>query len=116
MYKYFLGQTKPFTTSNRDTLDTPQVNPYVQWHEAGIFMFDGLQPGQGTRAHWDKRASVRSEICGQNAPQVVSRYRITHYRHYTQWPMLQSEGRRVTQVWILNRGVVRVFAIQGHVC
>ena len=26
VYNYFLGQTKPFATSNRDRLDTPKIN------------------------------------------------------------------------------------------
>ena len=34
VYNYFLGQTKPFATSNRDRLDTPKINLNVQctWH------------------------------------------------------------------------------------
>ena len=30
VYNYFLGQTKPFATSNRDRLDTPKINLNVQ--------------------------------------------------------------------------------------
>ena len=36
VYIYFLGQIKPFATSNRDWLDTPQINPNVQgWGRKG---------------------------------------------------------------------------------
>ena len=31
VYNYFLGQTKPFATSNRDRLDTPKINLNVHW-------------------------------------------------------------------------------------
>ena len=34
VYNYFLGQTKPFATSNRDRLDTPKINLNVHW--AGV--------------------------------------------------------------------------------
>ena len=33
VYNYFLGQTKPFATSNRDRLDTPKINLNVQCSE-----------------------------------------------------------------------------------